>query len=418
MVGPASERAASFARLLPAHGWQPFIVTVRGGLFHSDARNVPPEARTWRTTSAEPSRLLGSLRRPTTGENGKVVVREALSGGRVGRLRHLVRTYLYMPDAQVLWVPFAIAAMERAVDAAEQPVVLLSSAVPFSAHLAALVVARRKRIPWVAEFRDPWAREGDEVRRRPALRKALEHRLERWITRSASAVLVTSDATRADMLAAYPGLAPEDIWVVRNGFPPFDERGKPPGPDEPLQLLHAGTVPGETDVGPLLRGVKQVADRHPGRIVLKLIGPPGPWEAARHQEFGFTQMVGLVSPGEARAAMTSSSANIVLVPSVQRNQHVAAKLMEYLGAGRPIVGVVSNESEMAQLGHDYGDMRLVDPYTEADVAEAVEKLLAEHEAGKLQAESHGRRTLDELSRSTQIEQLAGRLNDLRQLNGR
>jgi hypothetical protein len=92
--------------------------------------------------------------------------------------------------------------------------------------------------------------------------------------------------------------------------------------------------------------------------------------------------------------------------------------MEYLGAGRPIVGVVSNESEMAQLGHDYGDMRLVDPYTEADVAEAVEKLLAEHEAGKLQAESHGRRTLDELSRSTQIEQLAGRLNDLRQLNGR
>src|SRR4051795_7821280 len=80
MVGPASERAASFARFLPAHGWKPFIVTVRGGLFHSDASNLPPRVRTWRTTSAEPSRLLGRLRRSAPGSedsDGKVVVREA-----------------------------------------------------------------------------------------------------------------------------------------------------------------------------------------------------------------------------------------------------------------------------------------------------------------------------------------------------
>jgi hypothetical protein len=111
--------------------------------------------------------------------------------------------------------------------------------------------------------------------------------------------------------------------------------------------------------------------------------------------------------------MTQSSANVVLVPSAERNQHVAAKLMEYLGARRPIVGVVSRDSEMAQLGRDYGDMRLVDPYSEDSVAETVGRLLAEHEAGTLQAASDGTRALEELSRSTQIEQLAVRLNDLR-----
>jgi hypothetical protein len=242
----------------------------------------------------------------------------------------------------------------------------------------------------------------------------MERRLERWVTRSASAVLVTSEATRADMLSAYPELAPEDIWVVRNGYPAFDEHGRPPSPQEPLRLLHAGSVPGETDVGPLLRGVKQVADRNPGRIQLQLVGPPTPWEAVtqRHAGFEFASVDGLVSPAEARADMTRSSANIVLVPSVQRNQHVAAKLMEYLGAGRPIVGVVSKDSEMAQLGHEYGDMRLVDPYTETGVAAAVERLLIEHEAGTLQAAPHGTNGLGELSRATQIEQLAVRLNDL------
>jgi hypothetical protein len=111
--------------------------------------------------------------------------------------------------------------------------------------------------------------------------------------------------------------------------------------------------------------------------------------------------------------MTRSSANIVLVPSAQRNQHVAAKLMEYLGARRPIVGVVSKDSEMAQLGREYGDMRLVDPYSETTVAETIGQLLAEHEAGTLQAESHGTAALDEVSRSAQIERLAVRLNGLR-----
>src|SRR3954451_18046107 len=93
MIGPASERAASFARLLPEHGWQPFIVTVRGGLFHTDAGNLPPVAHTWRTTAPEPSRLLTGLRGSATGSegsDGKLVVREARSGGRLGALRHFV----------------------------------------------------------------------------------------------------------------------------------------------------------------------------------------------------------------------------------------------------------------------------------------------------------------------------------------
>jgi hypothetical protein len=347
--------------------------------------------------------------------DGKVIVREALSGGKMEGLRRLVRAYLYMPDAHALWIPFAVAATERAIQAAESPVVLLSTAVPFSAHIAALAVARRKRVPWVAEFRDPWAREEDESRPRPARRKAIENRLERWVMRSASAVAVTSEATRTDTLSAYPELASDDVWLVRNGIPSFEKRGHPPGPKEPMELLHAGTITAETDVGPLLRGLKRVAERNPGRIRLRLVGPRSPWDAvtARDKGFEFVSLSGLVPPAEARVAMTRASANILPRPSSQRKQYVATKLMDYLGARRPIISIVSKDSEMAQLGRDYGDMRLVDPYSETAVAETVERLLAEHEIGTLQAASHGMRPLDDLSRAAQIEQLAVHLNGLR-----
>ena len=58
MVGPASERAASFARHLPEAGWRPIVVTVKHGLFHRDLRQTPPPVHTLRTRSPEPGRVL------------------------------------------------------------------------------------------------------------------------------------------------------------------------------------------------------------------------------------------------------------------------------------------------------------------------------------------------------------------------
>jgi hypothetical protein len=79
--------------------------------------------------------------------------------------------------------------------------------------------------------------------------------------------------------------------------------------------------------------------------------------------------------------------------------------MDYLGARRPIVAVVSNAGEMASLGRQYGDMRLVDPYTEDAVARAVEDLLGQHRRGELAGPTAAIRTTDELTRRAQAAQL-------------
>ena len=86
--------------------------------------------------------------------------------------------------------------------------------------------------------------------------------------------------------------------------------------------------------------------------------------------------------------------------------------MDYLGARRPVVGIVSASSEMARLGADYGDLRLVDPYTEEGVAAVVGALLAEHREGLLQGPVDGRRPLSELTRSAQTAKLAAVLESV------
>ena len=416
MLGPASERAASFARHLPETGWEPIVVTVKRGLFHRDLRNRPPPVRTLRTRSPEPGRALRAVTRGRrhSARLDDEAVRELSGGVALDRVRRLVRDYVYVPDALAPWIPFAIAGARRAVRTAPAPAVLISTSVPYSAHLAARAVARSERIPWVAELRDPWSLMDDRVRPRSRARKAIDGALERRVVAAASAVVVTSELTREAMVRAYPSLDSR-TWVVRNGFEPLPGP-MPSAPDqtERLELVQAGTVGNEIALAPLLRGIDRVARERPGEIGLRVVGPSDRWRAAAGEVGGLDWLTldGVVDPATAQRAVAGASATVLLRPGEANRRIVAAKLMDYVGARRPVVGIIWAGGEMARLAADYGDLRLVDPYTEEGVAAAVEALLAEHREGLLERPVDSRRPLAELTRRAQTAKLAAVLESV------
>jgi glycosyltransferase involved in cell wall biosynthesis len=409
MVGPASERAAAFVRHLPETAWDPIVVTVKRGLYHSDPGNRAAPSRTLRTRSPEPARLLGPLRdRSSDRDSSGDLVAEPMGGPALDRVRRLVRDYIYVPDGQVPWIPFAVAGLRRALQAAQGPKLVMSSSVPYSAHLAALVVARSERVPWIAELRDPWSLIDDRIRPRSRARKRADAALESRVIAAASGVVVTSELTREEMVRAYPELTSR-CWVVRNGFEPLvGSVPAPPQPTAPMELIHAGSVPPGISVLPLLRGVGRVARARPGEVRLRVVGPREPWHAAATSLGGldWLQLDGLIDPPTARWRVAAASVSVLLRPGEVNRQYVSAKLMDYLGARRPILGVISPTGEMAQLARDYGDLRLVEPNTEASVALAVEALLREHRQGHLHDAVEGRRPLAELTRQAQSARLA------------
>ena len=415
MLGPASQRAASFAHHLPALGWDPVVVTVEGGLFHSDPAHRPPAVETIRTPAPEPSKLLHSIRRSGGRQpEDPQTISELEAGPALSRARRLVRDYLYVPDGQAMWIPFAAAALRRAVRARPGPTVLMSTSVPYSAHLAALLATRAEKVPWIAELRDPWSQIEDLIRPRSRTRKRIDAALESRVVDAASALVVTSERTREAMILAYPELSEEAIQVVRNGFEPVESPAPPPGPGDPLQLVQAGSVPAGVPLEPLLRGIDRVARRRPGRLRLRVLAAPEPWGRAARAlgDPDWLELAGLVAPAAATRAVAAASANVLLRPGDEHRQFVAAKLMDYLGARRPIVGIVSPEGEMAALAKEYGDMRLVTRYDEESVARVVEELCEQHEQGMLNEPAVGRSAVKELTRASQARALEAVLSSL------
>lgn len=419
MVGAASDRAAAFARHLPAAGWTPTVVTPRQGLYHRDLRQELPQVRVLRTASPELSRALQGIarrRKPGQAVGSSLEVRPALAHTAAAPIRRLVREWIYLPDAQIGWIPFAITATRKALEEGiSRPAVLISSSVPISAHLAARSVAKRTGTPWIADFRDPWSTVSDSIRPRSGLRKRIDHSIEARIARDADRVLVTSEAVAEAFRHVHPELEPSSLRVIRNGFEPITSRHREGGTkDDVLRLVFAGSVPPQVSVVPLLSGIARVNGRQPGHVVLRVCGPAERWKEASKELGGldWLELEGPVSASVARLAVGSAAANVLCLPGAEYSGIVAAKLYEYLGARRPILGVLPPGSEMERLCRRHGDLRLISPYDASRVGAAITKLLEEKRRGLLDRPVRPVEDVDALSWRARTKELSEVLEEV------
>jgi glycosyltransferase involved in cell wall biosynthesis len=92
---------------------------------------------------------------------------------------------------------------------------------PFSTAEFAAHVAKRSRVPWIADLRDPWAL--DEMQIYPTgLHRAIErNRMERLLGSADGIVMNTPEATRS-LLQAFPSLKNKEIVTITNGYDAAD----------------------------------------------------------------------------------------------------------------------------------------------------------------------------------------------------
>jgi len=418
LVGIASERASSRAESMTDLGWDVRVITVRDGHYHTVSELSTFEFPVIRTRSVEFSRIARRLY--TAALRGRTVadvdatdgtIKPLSTGSRGARVRRWVREWTYIPDAQVGWIPFALLGAVRAAFPARKHALILSTSVPYSAHLAAWAAAGLSRAPWVAEFRDPWTTAHESRLPESRLRRQLDRAMERAIITRADHVVVTSETTRAGLLAAHPSLSPSRVTVVMNGFIPTAD---PPRPDsgERCEIVYAGTVdPGERpDV--VLAALERLEARHPGRFLLRIVGPSGPWLKESQGRPDWLQCDGIVTPSAARDAMLAGSVLLLLQGHPAYTQILRGKAFEYIGARRPIVAVVPPECEMAGILRDHADVRIVPSYDVEELSNEFERLVEEHERGELAGARVPEEMTQSLTREAQARILDGILKDV------
>jgi glycosyltransferase involved in cell wall biosynthesis len=213
--GAGVQRSAKFAKYLPHFGWQPVVVTATPESYpvldSTLVADVPPGTAVYRVKSRDVNAL-----RPAFERRG------------LGKLVSAANTALMLPDALLFWAQMARAAVRQAIEQ-HQPVAVYSSSAPASAHRLALWTHRTYRLPWIADFRDPWS-QNELYPYYPGYR-AVNRRLERGVLLAASRI-VTVSPPLVEMLQRLSGREPADIVLIENGYDDDDVTPLPP-PDTP-----------------------------------------------------------------------------------------------------------------------------------------------------------------------------------------
>jgi glycosyltransferase involved in cell wall biosynthesis len=273
------------------------------------------------------------------------------------RMKDVVDAALTIPDAEVGWLAPAIAAGVAACRASA-PDVIYASAPPWTGQLVAGALAGIFRRPWVADFRDPWARAPwREDRFRFAIGAARV--LERAVVSRCDRIVFVAGGNRDDFARSYGAAAAARFDLVPNGCDPaeFDALGPQPlaEPDR-FVLLHAGSLYGGRRMPPsLIDAVTAAIARgaiDPATFRLRFLGAQPPADAAALRDLGgVVEFRPRVAREESLRAMMSASALLLLQPG--HTVSVPGKVYEYLAAGRPILAI-AEEGEIATLIRDCG----------------------------------------------------------------
>lgn len=325
------QRTLKFAQHLPAHGWDPVVLTTHGDAYarRDESLPIPPEVDVRRAWSFDASRRL------------------AVSG------RYL--TITSTPDRYSSWYPFAVR-KGRAAIRETAPAAIYSTYPVFTAHMVARNLARRSGLPWIADFRDP-APEHYEPGYE-ALR--LASRVDRAAVEEADKLIFATERMRELYLDRYRGCDPEKTVVIENGYDEdrldaLSQAGRTTG--ETFDILHSGAIyPRGRDITCLLEALAHGPSHTPdGRLIrLRLRGGrksethEKPLDA-RIQQLGLGERVQFLPPcsyNEALIEMGTSDALLLLQGRLFDFQ-IPGKAYEYAATDRPILTLGGPEGATA-----------------------------------------------------------------------
>lgn len=272
----------------------------------------------------------------------------------IRRVKDFLEAALAIPDNESGWILPAVLRGLCAAVKRGRPDVIYSSAPPWSGQVVALALATVVRRPWVADFRDPWARAPWRDWRRPFRQRAAAF-LERHVVGYADRILFVTQANLAEFASFYGPEVANRFQLVPNGCDPSELHDITSYPsDGPFVLLHAGTLYGARNPLPLIHAIARAVNR--GALArdsfrLRLLGPINlsvdlATECRRLGLGNVVEFVPRVTRNESLREMVAASALLLVQPVTTVS--IPGKAYEYLAAGRPLLAL-AEEGETAEL---------------------------------------------------------------------
>ena len=264
-----------------------------------------------------------------------------------------VRGNLFIPDARMFWIQPASKAL-NAYLATHKVDAIVSTGPPHSTHMIALNVIKKNKIPWLADFRDPWTNIDfyDKLRLTNWADKK-HRRLEQEVLQHADKVVTVSWSWAED----FRRISDVMPMVITNGYDPADfVTAGSVTLDEKFTITHAGSLNEDRNPHALWKALEQLSKEIKGfsaDLEIKFIGQVAPVAIAELTTFKLDKNLNLIDNLPHQEVITEMiKSQLLLLPlndTPNIDGVVPGKLYEYLGAKRPIVCIGKTDGDAAKI---------------------------------------------------------------------
>lgn len=266
------------------------------------------------------------------------------------------------PDPQRGWMRRARAEILRA-HRGRRFNAIATFASPASTNLLGAALARDLGVPWLAHNSDPWA--DNPLAGHAPLMRGWMRRAEQDCFAAAAQLVFTSEETAELYRQRYPAWAGR-IAALNHSFAADAPRAAGAGgPGGPIRLRYLGSFYGARSPAPLLAALNRLPPELRARLAVEIFGG-GRRTASEIAAAGLADTVTRApSVGYAESLRLMAEADLLLVIDAPAAHSVffPSKLADYLGSGRPVLGISppgTTQRILGTLGQPFCDPADID----------------------------------------------------------
>jgi glycosyltransferase involved in cell wall biosynthesis len=370
--GPAVQRILKFAKFLPEYGWQPIILSVKNGEFPvTDQKfldEIPNECLVFKSSSFEPYGIYKKFSGQHLSAKIPVAVLTQQDINWRKKFAHWIRLNLFIPDAKIGWYPLAVQLGKKLIQA-HQPNIIMSTSPPATTHLIAMKLSKKSKIPWVADFRDPWTKiyHYDNLPKLKIIKK-FDQYLENSVLKNASAITMVSPNFFSNNIHR------RKLKIIPNGFDLSDMKVvKKNLPSEKFTIKYMGSLKSRQYVDSFFVLLKELSENNELRknIRVEFIGLMDPLAHKKILEKNILieiLFLGYLPHDQALGRIADADLLLHVIGVSNLAKSVATgKLFEYLMIGRPILSYGPKGGQADRILNETGGGKLYD-YSDKDGA--------------------------------------------------
>ncbi|MBC8527132.1 MAG: glycosyltransferase family 4 protein, partial [Candidatus Cloacimonetes bacterium] len=272
------------------------------------------------------------------------------------KLAHWIRLNLFIPDAKIGWIPFAVKAGKHIIRN-ENPDIIFSSSPPPTVHLIAKKLAKWSGIKWVADFRDPWTEiHYYENQKRTNISSKLDRKYEKFVLTEADRITCIS---QLDILDDFSKKVEKEKCVnIPNGYDEsdFSDLINESRNNNKFVIMHLGAVGRERNPTNLFKVIRILVEE--GKIdtttfCLVFIGNVDNSVTTSIEEYKISELIEIIPQLPHKEALKySQHACIMLLlvtQSEKNNRILPGKTFEYMRTGKPILALGPKDGEVSRI---------------------------------------------------------------------